>query len=118
MPQSPHTMRLLRILWVLASAGTLAMAQTNSTNAVRQLSLQDCIQLALQHNLDLQIDRYNPAIALFTLKGDYGAYDPSLTLSGQHDHNEAGSQLLGGGFIIPGSVADDNAFSGGINGTT
>jgi outer membrane protein TolC len=106
-------MRCLRILLVLISAGSAALAQTN---AVRQLSLQDCIQLALQHNLDLQIDRYNPAIAQFNLQGDYGAYDPTFNLSGQHDHNEAGSQLLGGGFIIPGSVSDDNAFSGGLNG--
>jgi outer membrane protein TolC len=111
-------MRILRILFVLASAGTVALAQTNATPNVRQISLQDCIQLALGHNLDLQIDRYNPAIALFNLRGDYGAYDPAFTLSGQHDHNEAGSQLLGGGFIIPGSVSDDNAFSGGLTGTT
>jgi outer membrane protein TolC len=106
-------MRFLRILLALISASSVAFGQTN---AVRQLSLQDCIQLALQHNLDLQIDRYNPAIALFNLQGGYGAYDPTLNLSGQHDHNEAGSQLLGGGFIIPGSVSDDNSFSGGLTG--
>ncbi|HZR17205.1 MAG TPA: TolC family protein [Verrucomicrobiae bacterium] len=111
-------MRILRILCVLAIAGTVAMAQTNATNTVRQLSLQDCIQLALQHNLDLQIDRYNPQIALFNLRGDYGAYDPSFSLSGQHDHNEAGSQILAGGFIIPGSISDDNSFSGGLTGAT
>lgn len=111
-------MRILRILLLLASAGTVAMAQTNATPNVRQISLQDCIQLALAHNLDLQIDRYNPEIALYNLRGDYGAYDPAFTLSGQHDHNEAGSQLLGGGFIIPGSVSDDNSFAGGLSGTT
>jgi outer membrane protein TolC len=96
----------------------VARAQTAATNAVRQISLQDCIQLALQHNLDLQIDRYNPQIALFNLRGDYGAYDPSFSLSGQHDHNEAGSQILAGGFLIPGSISDDNSFSGGLNGST
>jgi outer membrane protein TolC len=111
-------MRLLRILLVLASAGTVAMAQTNATPALRQLSLKDCIQLALQHNLDLQIDRYNPEISLFNLKGAYGAYDPTFSLSGQHDHNEAGSQILGGGFGIPGSISDDNSFSGGLTGAT
>src|SRR5258708_26903677 len=111
-------MRLLTILLVLAGAGSVVMAQTNATPAVKQLSLQDCIQLALQHNLDLQIDRYNPQIALFNLKGDYGAYDPSFSLSGQHDHNEAGSQLLAGGFAIPGSILDDNSFSGGLSGLT
>lgn len=111
-------MRILTIACALASAGTVALAQTNATTPVRQISLQDCIQLALEHNLDLQIDRYNPQIAELTLRGDYGVYDPAFTLSGQHDHNEAGSQLLGGGFIIPGSVSDDNSFSGGLSGVT
>ncbi len=113
-----ETMRLLRILLVLASGCTVAMAQTNATPPVRQLSLQDCIQLALQHNLSLRIDRYNPDIARYNLWGDYGAYDPSFSLSGQHDHNEAGSQILGGGFTIPGSISDDNSFSGGLNGVS
>jgi outer membrane protein TolC len=116
MPQSPDHMRLLRILFVLASATAVVTAQTNAPPLVRQLSLQDCIQLALQHNLDLQIGRYNPQIALFNLNVGYGAYDPTFNLSGQHDHNEAGRQLLGGGFIIPGSISDDNSFSGGFNG--
>jgi outer membrane protein TolC len=102
----------------LASAGTVVMAQTNTASQVRQVSLQDCIQFALQHNISLQIDRYNPDIARFNLLADYGAYDPLFSLSGQHDHNEAGSQLLGGGFIIPGSILDDNSFSGGFNGVT
>jgi len=118
MPQSPHTMRLLRILLVLASAVTVAIAQTNATSEVRQLSLQDCIQLALRHNLDLQIDRYNPEISLFNLRGSYGAYDPEFSLSGQHDHNESGSQILGGGFAIASSVSDANSFSGGLTGVS
>jgi len=116
MPQSPHPMRLLRILLALISAGSVALGQTNATSPARPLSLQDCIQLALQHNLDLQIDRYNPQIAQFNLQGDYGAYDPTFNLSGQHDHNEAGNQILGGGFVIPGSISDDNAFNGGLSG--
>lgn len=111
-------MRLLRILLVLVSGCTVVIAQTNPTVRVRQLSLQDCIQLALQHNLNLQIDRYSPEIARFNLWADYGAYDPSFSLGGQHDHNEAGSQVLGGGFIIPGSISDDNSFSGGLTGAT
>jgi outer membrane protein len=121
-------MRILSVLLVLASAGmpapgqvysTTNSAPTATTNApanVRQLSLEDCVQLALQHNLDLQIDRYNPEISLYNLRAAYGAYDPTLNLSGQHDHNEAGSQLLSGGFTIPGSVSDGNSFSGSLGG--
>src|SRR5258708_3102200 len=118
MPQSPHTMRLLRILWVLASAGTVALAQTNATNEVRQLSLQDAIQLALQHNLDLQIDRYYPQIALFNLKGSYGAYDPTFAISGQHDLTERGQQIIQGALPAPKSETDDNNFSSSLSGIT
>ncbi len=128
-------MKLFGLLLVLAGAGSMALAQTNApvdtnysgnvsgpgpdTNAlanVRQLSLQDCIQMALQHNLDLRIDRYNPEIALFNLRANYGDYDPSLLMSGQHDHSETGPQLLGGGFQIPGSISDDNSFNSALSG--
>jgi outer membrane protein TolC len=122
-------MRILSVLLVLACTVTAALGQaysaTNSapktTNApanVRQLSLEDCVQLALQHNLDLQIDRYNPEISLYNLRADYAAYDPTFNFSGQHDHSEAGSQLLSGGFTVPGSKQDDDSFSSSLSGLT
>jgi outer membrane protein TolC len=116
MPQSSRTMRLLRILLVLAGAGVAALAQTNDTANIRQLSLQDCIQLTLQNDLDLQIDRYDASIPLYTLRAAYGAYDPTLFISGEHDHNEAGPRLLSGGFSVPGSVSDSDNFNGNITG--
>src|SRR5438132_832953 len=42
----------------------------------RPLSLRECLDLALQHNLDVQIERYRPEIARYFLKGAYGAYEP------------------------------------------
>src|SRR5436189_2147255 len=112
MPQSSRTMRLLGILLVLAGVTTSTLAQTNAPAEVRELSLPEAIELALKHNLDLQIDRYNPMISLYTLKANYGDYDPTLNLQGSHNRNEAGSQPLGGGFTIPGSVSDFDSFSG------
>src|SRR5215471_12408639 len=94
-----------------------APAQTNQAN-VRVLSLQDCIQLALQHNLDLQIDRYNPEFALFALKGSYGAYDPTFTFSGEHDHTDQGSTIVKGGLQNAPSTSDSDIFSTGLNGLT
>ena len=111
-------MRRLRIWLALAGLSTVALAQTNAPVEVRKLSLQDAIQLALQHNLDLQIDRYNPQIALFNLNGDYSAFEPSFTASGEHDHSESGPRLLQGGFIIPGSASDNNSFSSSLSGIT
>ncbi len=76
-------MRKLSILLVSFSMGLAAFGQTNSSATVREVSLQDCIQMALEHNLGLQIARYEPQLALYSLKAAYGAYDPTLSLSGQ-----------------------------------
>ena len=96
-----------------------AAEQTNAPTSVRQLSLQDCIRLTLQNNLDLQIDRYQAIIPLYALRGAYGAYDPSLFISGQHNHSEsAGStQIIGGTFVQgSGSIYDENSFSSSLAG--
>lgn len=107
--------------WFLGFCGLALSALTGvaaQSPTPRDLSLQECIQLALQHNLDVQIERYNPQLALFSLNGVYGGYEPTWTVSGQHDHAESGPELLGGGFSIPGSQSDDNRFSSGLNGST
>jgi len=110
-------MRLFGILLVLAGATLAGPGQTNVPPAkVRELSLQECIQLTLQHNLDLQIDRLNPQLQYNTLRADYGAYEPALSLSGKHDYTSVGSQLFGNN-IIPGSVRDDDNFSSSLGGT-
>jgi outer membrane protein TolC len=82
----------------------------------RQLSLQDCIQLTLQHNLDLQITRYNPQIALFNVRESYGAYDPILGFSAQHDHNESVPRILSTNLTIPSLRSDDNTFNPSLTG--
>jgi outer membrane protein len=95
-----------------------AAAQTGTNTAEREMSLTDCIQAALQHNLDVQIERYNPQISLYNLDAAYGGYDPTLNFSGQHDYN-----TQPGGFNqystnpIPARVTEANSFSSGIGGS-
>jgi outer membrane protein TolC len=44
------------------------------------LSLTDAVRLALQNNLGLQLERYNPTIVRYDVRGLYGAaYDPVFT---------------------------------------
>jgi outer membrane protein TolC len=90
-------------------------ADTNASVTSRELSLEDCIQLTLQHNLELQIDRYGPATALFALKSVYGAYDPLASFSGQHQHTENGASFLGTN-IIGGAKTDMDSFNASVNG--
>jgi outer membrane protein TolC len=65
-------------------------APTGMNAATREMSLEDCIREALQHNLDVQIERYSPQVSLYNLRSAYGGYDPLFNISGQHNYNKSG----------------------------
>ena len=133
-------MRLMSLIWVLAAGVLTCAAQTNSdldltkydagtTNGLgsipgltnnpastRMISLQDCLQMALGHNLDLQINRYNPAIALYALNAAYAGYDPSLFLSGEHDHSQTGARYNPNTGLVAGSETEGNSYNGSLSG--
>ncbi len=72
-----------RILLGLAlSTVAVASAQiTNSPANIKALSLRECIDLALSHNLDLRIEHATVDIAADMLTSAYGAYDPIFSFS-------------------------------------
>src|SRR5260221_13111884 len=47
----------------------------------RLLSLRECFEMALVHNLNIRIDRYSPEIARYNLQAAYGVYDPILSFN-------------------------------------
>ncbi|HXE41425.1 MAG TPA: TolC family protein, partial [Candidatus Baltobacteraceae bacterium] len=118
-------MKNVLIFSVFFSAIFAVAAQTNfptvlETNAApREMSLQDCIQQALAHNLDVQIQRYNPQISLYDLNGAYGGWDPTFTASGVHSHNVSGGGL-GPSLTntVPPSRTEVNSFRSGLSGGT
>jgi outer membrane protein len=99
----------LLIFFAVASA---AFAQTN-TDAVasRPMSLADCIQESVQHNFDVQVQRYNPQISLFELNGAYGGYDPVFSVSGLHSHNNPAE--IGTNAVF---VSEQNSFNSSLAG--
>jgi outer membrane protein len=111
-----RVMRAITISLALCGAAWLAHAQSGAPKE-QVISLQDCIQQALQHNLDLKIERYNPQLSMYNLKGSYAGYDPTFSISGQHDNS-----LSGGGFnaangtLVAGTSADDNLFNSSLTG--
>ena len=109
-------MRLIGFLFVLAGFAAPLAAQTNTAPAARQLSLQDCLQLAIRNNLDLHVARFDAALPVFTLSAAYGAYDPTLSLSGQHERSESGTQLVAGSILTSGRITDANSFSSSLEG--
>ena len=111
-------MRILTCAFGLLTATVLA-AFAAAAPPPRSLSLQECVEMALEKNLELRIERYNPQFALFNLAAARAGYEPTLSLSGQHDHSESGSRIFSGGFVeIPGSKTDADSFSGSLGGAT
>jgi hypothetical protein len=78
------------IRFVLALALTLMApalpAQTHGTGIItRYLTLQECLDLALAKNLDVQIQRISTGLAGDSLTSAYGPYDPVFSLSARRD---------------------------------
>ena len=110
-------MRSLLILagfWFATSGIGLAEGRLST----RPITLSECVELALAKNLELRIERYNPQFALFNLAAAKAGYEPTLSLSGSHSHDESGSQLLSGGFEVPGAETDSDQFNGSLTGLT
>ncbi len=111
-------MKWFGIWLVMAGTSVVGLAQTNAP-AVRQLSLEDCIQSALEKNLDLRIARFNPPMALADLQAAYAGYDPNFAASGAHNYS-----MSGGGFnpaiglTIPSTTSDENTFNSSLGGLT
>src|ERR1044071_5036630 len=87
--QSPSPMHLIRTLLVglIVSQAASALGAESEAAARRVMTLEGCVHSALEHNLGLQVARYNPLIARSTLNAIYGGYDPAFSLSGEHDYS-------------------------------
>jgi outer membrane protein TolC len=116
-PQNGKAMKRFSIITVFVLTALTSFAQTNApAGATRAMSLADCIQEAMQHNLDMQVQRYNPEISLYNLNANYGGYDPTFSFSGQHDYNDSGATFQNGQRIL-GNELNSDSFSSSFNGT-
>jgi outer membrane protein TolC len=97
-------------------AGVIGFAMCGQVVAAeRPMTLAETIELATKHNLDVQIERYNPQLAVYNLEGLYGAYDPGINFLGAHNHDEAGPNRYSG-IPIPGQTTDADRFALGLGG--
>jgi outer membrane protein TolC len=98
---------LVLLFWALSSGAA-------DHFLVRPLSLKDCIQMALEHNLDVKIERFMPEIARYDLDVAYAYYEPVVGGSGIHrfgfEHARADSTTR------VGTTTRSNEFAAGIRG--
>ncbi len=108
----------MKLLGLMAAGMVAALAPGAQAEApqARPLSLEDCIKIAIEHNLDVQIRRTDPQIAQFTLSGTYAGYDPLFRLSGSHDYNLAPGGFDDQGRFYLGTESESDSFGSGISG--
>jgi outer membrane protein TolC len=109
-------MRLLAILCVVAAASGAALAQSTNAPEVRTMSLEDCLQVALEHNLDVQIERYNPEFARYALSSAKWAYDPQLRVDGGHEYRQSPGGIDAEGRLFGGTETEVDDFNVGLSG--
>lgn len=74
--------RALALAVLAALAAPPAFAQSADTRAVRQLSVEDAVRQALEHNLGLQVAKVAPELQDLNLAQTRTAWSPSLTATG------------------------------------
>jgi len=105
---------LCSVLLVLLMVAPALVAETNE--AVRLLSLAECVKTALEHNFDLKIERQNVEIARHQLGRAFGEFDPRLRMEATR-----GNSLTPGGFDeenrrFLATETDQDQIFGGIDG--
>ncbi len=98
----------------------MATVDALNTRDTRYLSLDDCISMALKHNLDIQVEAYNPRVSRYSLLGVYGGYEPSLAFSGTKSFGD-NPQVNGTvdpktGLVYNSSVGEVNSYNPSISG--
>jgi outer membrane protein TolC len=86
--------------------------------AMRPVSLADCIQMALERNLDIQIQRLDPQLRANELTIAYAGYEPSFLFGGQRNYSETGSAAFNPntGFASLGSETTVDSFNSSLTG--
>jgi outer membrane protein len=112
-------MRLHRVLFGLWLSLAAASAAEPAAPPVQKLSLDDCIKLALEHNLSVQIQRLNPEMARFAVAIAYAGYDPNFSVNGTHYFSTSpGSIDRVTKLQSPSGTVDANNFNTSLGGLT
>lgn len=110
-------MRLARIFCLALFCAIGAGSAFSQTNAVRPMSLNEAIQLALKHNFDVQIEQLSPRIARFNYEVAESYYDPTIDFSVlQRNSTREGGINENTGEPFPSTSSDGTVVGGGIAG--
>ena len=80
------------------------------------ITLEQCIKIAVENNLNLRITSYQPQLATLGLDTTYSAYDPNLSIGITDSHRISKGRQNPLEFTIPTSETDSFRHNYGLNG--
>ncbi|MCK9316081.1 MAG: TolC family protein [Verrucomicrobia bacterium] len=84
----------------LPSSSPEPALETQAESNLKALSLSDCVQIGLEHNLDIKINRFAPEISEYNYSMAYAGYDPVLNTSYTYGFSKNPGSLDPGTTII------------------
>ena len=99
-----------------AIAETTEETAPSSEMAGMPMSLNDCIQTALEHNLSLKVEKINPIIDQANLQIAYAGWDPSFTAGYNRNYRQQPGNQDEFGRPIDGNLIEGGRFNTGIGG--
>lgn len=129
---SPGLMQTKKLLGALFFAVALStVAQTNppsSTNTptqrepahtrqTRLLTLDECIKLAIEHNLDIQIQEVNPIVSQYALNVSYGVYEPVGNFTAQRSYFDNPGGVDPQGREVPATIRNGYSYTPEVKGS-
>ena len=109
---------LAAFLSLTATAQVTNVAVVSIAPTTSQLSLDDAVRLALEHNLDIQVERFNPVISEYDRRALYGYYDPTFKAALGHGENNrpSGGINVNTGNDYPGTRSKTDSADFGLGG--
>ena len=101
---------------VAFAVGGLAQTSSGSKLQPKSLTLQECVKAALEHNLDIQIERYRPELAKIALDGSYGVFDPSFRTGVQQNFSSTEGGFNVANFNPPSNESWRETYNAGVGG--
>lgn len=77
----------------LPSSSPEPALETQAESNLKALSMADCVQIGLEHNLDIKINRFAPQISEYNYSMAYAGYDPVLNTSYSYGFSKNPSSL-------------------------
>src|SRR5260221_226502 len=82
---------ILVVILLNSLLASTALAVGAVTNQAQSLTLRECVERALENNLEIKSQRINPSIGTWGVIGAQGEYDP--VLSGAVNYQDASTPL-------------------------